>query len=255
MAGVVSYRVKVEMGEVKSLPDARPAAPKPAVLEQPEFEADWKTRYEWDSGEYADLMALRRGIADRDAQAPASKPKDSPAAKAPAAPGKPDSTSKLQQVKAAGVRPEPAKPPAAAPPAAAKPAAPTPDGAPAAKPAAPSAPKPAPPPAPKPAPAPAPVARTITKVRLVGPGVDLSVATPGTYEIGRLSDVALRIVHPTVSRRQAKITLGADRTSVRLEHTGSSPTLVNNRVLTDSTLLADGDQLQFGEVTLAVKFE
>jgi pSer/pThr/pTyr-binding forkhead associated (FHA) protein len=92
-------------------------------------------------------------------------------------------------------------------------------------------------------------------VRLVGPGVDLNVTAPGGYEIGRLSEVALRIVHPTVSRRQARLTLSSDRTTVRLEHTGSSPTLVNGRVLTEAATLADGDQVQLGEVTLAVRFE
>jgi pSer/pThr/pTyr-binding forkhead associated (FHA) protein len=85
--------------------------------------------------------------------------------------------------------------------------------------------------------------------------VDLTVTAPGTYEIGRLSEVPLRIVHPTISRRQARLTLAADRSAVRLEHVGSSPTLVNNRVLNESTNLADGDQLQLGEVTLSVKFE
>ena len=85
--------------------------------------------------------------------------------------------------------------------------------------------------------------------------MDLNVTTPGTYEIGRLSEVQLRIVHPTVSRRQARLTLTVDRLSVRLEHIGSSPTLVNGRVLNESTSLVEGDQVQFGEVSLTVKLE
>jgi hypothetical protein len=255
---------------VKTLAGARPAAVPRTTGEKPEFEADWKTRYEWDSGEYADLMALRQDIAKREAaeaagkksttsKLPAARPAPKPAAKTAAPPPATKDEPVRPAAPASPATPTaPTKPAAAARPAtSAAPAAPAEPAAPPAKPpAAPPAPVPAKaaPAAPTPA-IPVPAARVVAKVRLTGPGVDLSVTAPGTYEIGRLSEVALRIVHPTVSRRQARLTLGADRLSVRIEHVGSSPTLVNGRVLHDSTALSDGDQLQLGEVSLSVKLE
>ena len=315
LAGVASYRVEVKVGEITSLPEARGTAA--GQVAAAEFSAEWKTRYEWDSGEYASLEALRRKISEREAADQAAKSNDSTsplevvarAQKAAALekPVVPIATPRADKTPAAAAPPVPApapaakpeKPqpaaPAAKPPAvAAKPAAPpaprpsAPAASPAATPAAPPAPpRPAPPAAP-PAQAPAalparaplaappppvdapatittpapkvppkPAARTIRKVQLVGPDVDLAVTEPGRYEVGRLSGAALRIMHATVSRRQAVLSLAPDRTSVRLEGVGAaSPTLVNGRTIGEAPVdLADGDKVQFGEVVLAVRIE
>ena len=74
--------------------------------------------------------------------------------------------------------------------------------------------------------------------------------------MGRLSGSALRIPHPTISRRQAVLTLAPDRTAVRLEPVaGASPTLVNGQAIDKAVVLADGDTVQFGEVPLTVRIE
>jgi pSer/pThr/pTyr-binding forkhead associated (FHA) protein len=246
LGNVVSYRVQVTVGEITSLPDVRGTSAKQAAPAG-EFSVEWKTRYEWDSGEYASLEALRRKIAEGEKQV---NTKTSPLKALPTA----------EPVPAAKLPPtgpvKPAKP--AAPPPAPKPAPP-----PAAAPKAPAAPlPPADGPAtiasmkamPPPKPAPAAPARSIEKLRLKGPETDLTVSDPGSYEIGRLSGAPLRVVHPTVSRRQAVLTLSADRASARVEAlAGASPTLVNGKVVGEAPVeLADGDKLQLGEVQLAV---
>jgi pSer/pThr/pTyr-binding forkhead associated (FHA) protein len=188
LAGLVKYRVKIERVEVRTVVDTRIAH-----LEKKEegfagraddVPADWETRYEWDSGEYAVLAGARRGLGDGDSPMERTAP------------------------------PVPALGPLGAP-------------------------------------APA----TIARVRLEGAEIALAVTEPGTYVIGRLTDVPLRIVHPTISRRQARLTLSADHTSVRLEHTGSSPTLLNGVPFEGAQPLADGDRLRLGDIDVTVRLD
>jgi pSer/pThr/pTyr-binding forkhead associated (FHA) protein len=95
----------------------------------------------------------------------------------------------------------------------------------------------------------------ITEVRLAGLGIDLSVTEPGTYDIGRSPAAALRVDNPTVSRVQARLTLAADRGSARVEHAGTSASLLNGAPLDASAELRDGDLLQLGQVALVVRLE
>lgn len=255
LGNVATYRVQVTVGEITSLPEARGTAPQMAA---PEFSVDWKTRYEWDSGEYASLEALRRKMAEgeRPRNEKTSPLRTVPVPAAKAAPPTPAAKPAAQAAAAAPAPEKPAAVPRSAPPAAPKPA-PTP------------AVRVPPPPVPSasndapatiasaravPPPKPAAKARRVEKVRLAGADTEIAVAEPGTYEIGRLSGSQLRIVHPTVSRRQALLTLSADRASVRLEAVaGASPTIVNGKLLGEQAVaLADGDKVQFGEVQLSV---
>ncbi|HEX9708416.1 MAG TPA: FHA domain-containing protein, partial [Candidatus Thermoplasmatota archaeon] len=66
LAGVETYRVVVEMGEVKGFStSARMKAPvNPG--ERHRFAADWRTRFDWDSGEQKQLEELRHQIRERD---------------------------------------------------------------------------------------------------------------------------------------------------------------------------------------------
>ena len=258
LGNVVSYRVKITVGEITSLPEARGTG---VAMAAPEFSVDWKTRYEWDSGEYASIEALRRKL--REGPQPKGDDKTAAALKPVAA--APAATPAPKLAPTGPVKPAaPAKP--AAPP---KPAAPVKPAAAPAKPApvpAPATPPPSPPPSdapatissakavPPPKPAAAAAPRRIEKVRLHGGGLEVAVTEPGSYEIGRLSGAQLRIVHPTISRRQAILTLSADRATVRLEAVAAaSPTLVNAKAVGELPVdLADGDKVQLGEVPLSV---
>jgi pSer/pThr/pTyr-binding forkhead associated (FHA) protein len=257
LASVASYRVKVVVGEVTSLPGAPvPVAERPVLT--PEYQAEWKTIYEWDSGEYAGVEAVRRSVEkqmerERTSKVPPGLGK-APLRPAPGPP-RPEAppTPILGMKPAAPAVPRPPTPAAVPRPPAPAPATPH-------KPPAPAAPAKAAPPAaaaPAPAPAPAPprVVR-IGRVILTAPdGALTPVTEPGTYVLGRISDAPLRVVHATVSRKQANITLAADRASVRVEPLGSSPTLVNGAVIGEPADLKDGDRLQVGDVVLAVRFE
>jgi pSer/pThr/pTyr-binding forkhead associated (FHA) protein len=175
LAGVANLRVALTRQEVTVLS----GEPKP--VEPPQgpptarrrFSAEWRTRYEWDSGEREMLKALQAELEERDAarQALADKgtaAKPVPAVKPPAKPPTPAAAKPAAPAAAKPVAPaaRPAAPAekAAAPPVA-KPAAPAEakPGVPAARPEPPKAepPRPAPPAAPKPAglaPAPPPAA-------------------------------------------------------------------------------------------------
>lgn len=104
LGGVESYRVRIEIGEVTSGSGVR-RRPTAADLgegdEQPRFSTDWKTRFEWDSGEREAIASLHQELAGKTTQkTPVVKP---PEAAAPAV---------------SPPRPAPAKtpaPPAAAP--------------------------------------------------------------------------------------------------------------------------------------------
>jgi pSer/pThr/pTyr-binding forkhead associated (FHA) protein len=218
LGGVEAYRVRIEMGEVMSASGVRrriAAAERPEGEEPARFSSEWRTRFEWDSGERAAIANLHQQVESRGTQ------------------------------KHTAVRLPGAAPPAASPPRA--PAKPPPP--PAAKPA--PAPAPVPPAAVEPAP-PAPATR-IAEVRLVGSGYDLLVNAPGTYALGRSSDAALRVKHATVSRVHAKVAVREDGQAASIEHAGgANGTRLNGRLIDKPEPLSDGDEIGIGEVTLKV---
>ena len=126
LGGVEVFKVKVELGEVTSVSGTHevpgPATVTPKPPEARRFSAEWKTRYEWDPAELAELAALQKRLHEEEVarQAPASakgggKTVPRPPAKAGGAAAKP-----------AAAAPRPTPPPAktAAPaPAAKEPAA------------------------------------------------------------------------------------------------------------------------------------
>ncbi len=270
LANVVSFRVKLERGVVATTGERSVLAEPEPKDERARFSPQWKTRYNWDSGEFKEIAALQarlereeeerkkdRGFV-RDAPRKGAKPEA--ADKATAAKAKAAVSAAASAVTAPPVAPKPA----AAPPAAAKPAATPPAAKPAAAPPAakPPAVKPAPTPpvAAKPAPAkpvPAPPAAApgpIVEISLVSPKVTLKVGEPGSYDIGRAVDAPLRIEDNTVSRRHSRLILSADRARVQIEHLGGlNGTQVNGVVITQARELADGDVVALGEVELTVR--
>jgi len=216
LGGVEAYRVRIEIGEVTSGSGVR-RRPTAADLgegeEQPRFSTDWKTRFEWDSGEREAIASLHQELASKSTQkTPVVKP---PAAAAQAA---------------SPPRPAPAKTPP--PPPAAAPAPPPVAAAAATAPAAPT---------------------PIAEVRLAGSGYDLVVTAPGAHVLGRSADAALRVKHATVSRTHAKVILAEDRKTASLEHAGgANGTRLNGRSIEKPEPLSDGDEIGVGEVTLKV---
>ncbi|HEV8253636.1 MAG TPA: FHA domain-containing protein [Vicinamibacteria bacterium] len=158
---------------------------------------------------------------------------------------------------APSVAPSKVAPPVPPPPAAA--AAPAPPLKPPAPPAPPPAPS-APPAAARSAPeeeAPtlmSPKALvTIREVRLTGRDTTLSVTAPGSYDIGRSRDVALRVSDATVSRRHARIILADDRRTAWVEHAGgANGTRLNGAPVLAPQPLSDGDSVDVGELPLKV---
>jgi pSer/pThr/pTyr-binding forkhead associated (FHA) protein len=220
LGGVEAYRVRIEIGEVTSGSGVR-RRPTAADLgegeDEPRFSTDWKTRFEWDSGEREAIASLHQELASKSTQ-------KTPVVKAPAAAAAPAASPK---------RPAPAKtPPPPAPPVAAAPA-----------------------PAPVAAPAPAPPS-PIAEVRLAGSGYDLVVTVPGSHALGRSADAALRVKHATVSRTHAKVVLSEDRQAAWLEHAGgANGTRLNGRPIDKPEPLSDGDEIGIGEVTLKVSLK
>jgi pSer/pThr/pTyr-binding forkhead associated (FHA) protein len=236
LGGVESYRLDIAMGEVFSSGSYSKAeiAAHRAAAGRPQFSPEWKTRYQWDSGEFAQIDEVRKRVEEerkaREAAAGAQGAKAAPAAAKKEAPKPP-----------APARPKPApeaKPAAAAP---SKPAAPP----------APSKPA-APPPQPVEAKPPAPIA----EVRLSGSGIDLVASEPGEYTLGRAADARLRVNHQTVSRRHARLVIAADRLSATVEDAGgANGTILNATTLARATALKDGDRITLGEVTLEVRLK
>ena len=237
LAGVEPFRVRIEMGEVTSGSGIRrrPAA-ELAEPEPPRFSTDWKTRFEWDSGEREAIASLHRELSGKTTQkTPVVKPPAS-AAPAPSPPRRAPAKSPL--------------PPAAPPPAPVV-APPPPVSAPAAD-AAKDAPadaatvvKPAGPPA-----------SPLAEVRLVGSGYDLVVTAPGVHVLGRATDAPLRVKHATVSRTHAKVVISEDRQTASLEHAGgANGTRLNGRSIDKAEPLSDGDEIGIGEVTLRVSLK
>jgi pSer/pThr/pTyr-binding forkhead associated (FHA) protein len=94
---------------------------------------------------------------------------------------------------------------------------------------------------------------TIREVRLTGRDTTLSVTAPGSYDIGRSRDVALRVSDATVSRRHARIILADDRRTAWVEHAGgANGTRLNGAPVLAPQPLSDGDSVDVGELPLKV---
>jgi pSer/pThr/pTyr-binding forkhead associated (FHA) protein len=66
----------------------------------------------------------------------------------------------------------------------------------------------------------------------------------------------LRIDHPTVSRRHARLILGDDRAMVYLQDQGgANGTRLNGKEIAKLAPIADGDTVGIGEVELTVSLE
>jgi pSer/pThr/pTyr-binding forkhead associated (FHA) protein len=235
LAGVESYRVRIEMGEVTSASGVRRQVVIPEPGEKPRFSREWKTRFEWSSGEREAIANLHRDLSAPPAPA---KPLTGPV-KPAAGPSKSAVTAPTPKVRPPAPKtPPPAPPPAAAPPApvAAPPTVVAPPPAPAVAPSVPAAP--------------------LSEVRLVGGGYDLAVTAAGTHVIGRSAEAALRVKHPTVSRTHARVILAEDRRAATVEHAGgANGTRLNGRPIDKPEPLADGDEIGIGELTLKVSLK
>ncbi len=280
LGGVESFRVVVELGDVASASGRFSSPTATGTASRPRFSADWKTRYDWSTSEQNELAELRQRLAEEDKARQEQRTRRNPvvvrasakeatiAPKGPAAQGpkpqKPASAplpiAKPGAPVPAGARTAP--PPPSAPPkpspavtAAPPPAAPSPPGA-----AAPPTPAAAPPaaavPAPAPAvPKPAPAAR-ILEVRLSAQGVDLAVTEPGAHDLGRSSEMELRVNHPTVSRRHARIILSDDRGVAYLQDQGgANGTRLNGKEVGKLASLSEGDKIGIGDLELQVSLK
>ena len=95
--------------------------------------------------------------------------------------------------------------------------------------------------------------RAILEVRLTGPGFDLAAREPGAHELGRATEAPLRVNHPTVSRKHARIILADDRGIAYLQDAGgANGTRLNGKAIEKLAPLADGDKVGIGEVELTV---
>ena len=76
---------------------------------------------------------------------------------------------------------------------------------------------------------------------------------PGAHELGRATDAALRVNHPTVSRKHARIILADDRGIAYLQNAGgANSTRLNDKAIEKLAPLNDGDRVGIGEVELTV---
>ena len=134
LGGVETFRVVVENGEVKGFGSSARMQSPVAPLDRPRFSADWKTRFDWDSGERQALEDLRHQIGEREKarESQRERTKKVDVVKAPGHPARPAGAAKPGAAPAKPVAPAPAtpKPAAAADPrpaaTAAAPTAPTP---------------------------------------------------------------------------------------------------------------------------------
>lgn len=100
-------------------------------------------------------------------------------------------------------------------------------------------------------------AAPIREVRLtvtgVGPEFVLTIREPGAHEVGRAGTASLVVDHPTVSRRQARILLAGDRSSVTLEPLAK--TKLDDVPLETPRALKDGSVIQAGLARIVVGIE
>lgn len=93
----------------------------------------------------------------------------------------------------------------------------------------------------------------IAEVHLKGGGFDLVAREPGAFLLGRARDAALRVDHPTVSRKHARLVLAPDRRSAAVEDLGgANGTAVNGKRIEKPRPLAEGDRIRLGDVDLVV---
>jgi pSer/pThr/pTyr-binding forkhead associated (FHA) protein len=263
LAGVEAYLVSVELGEVTSSSGRFSGVVSVNTGRRARFNADWKTRYDWSTSEQMEIANLRERLVDED------RARDDERRRRGAAGRARGKGSTLLPPKPA---PAPAKPRIAteagttARPASPLPSKTAPAVAPAAAPSA--APAPAPPPSAAPAAAaPAPATREasfvsrpedppILEVRLSGQSRDLVVREPGAHDLGRAAEVPLRVGHPTVSRRHARIILSEDRRIAYVQDGGgANGTRLNGQEVVKLAALTEGDTIEIGEVTLKVSLK
>ena len=249
LAGTASFRVELELGEVLTASGAQPRAALLGSLARPrqQFSAEWKTRFEWTSGEHRAIEALRAGVPPPPEDLEPSTQLQWPAAP-PARPAPVKTASALPAVPS---RPPAAKQPPAPAPAPKPAAAPAPAAPP---PAAAVEPKPAPAAAPAAPPPPAPAAlRAIVLTSSLGV---LRVTEPGAHVLGRGTDASLRLQHPTVSRRHARVILADDRSTAYVQDAGgANGTFHNGLQISQLAALSEGDRIRVGEVELRVSLE
>jgi pSer/pThr/pTyr-binding forkhead associated (FHA) protein len=241
LGGTESFRVEMEMGPAPARSGRHSETlAREARGERQRFSAEWKTRMLLTGEERDRVEAFRQRLREEDAARAASaggvtrkspvvgRPAPSPLAKTVPPPAQPS--------------PAPAKPVPPAPPAAPKApvaTAPTPDR------------KSSPPKAAADATPPAPVTRAIREIRLTSPTLSLVVSVSGEHVLGRSPEAALRVDHPTVSRRHAAVILSDDRKAAYLRHEGGlNGTRLNGKLVEKLTPLADGDVVRIGDVEL-----
>lgn len=260
LGGTESFRVEMEMGAVAARSGRHSETlAREARGERQRFSAEWKTRMLLTGEERDRVVAFRQRLREEDAARAASA--DGVTRKSPAV-GRP-APSPLAKTMPPPAQPSPAPPAKPAPPAPsarAKTVPPAPPPAPPAPPAAPRAPvaaaptpdqKPSPPKAPADATPPAPVARAIREIRLTSPTLSLVVSAPGEHVLGRSPEAALRVDHPTVSRRHAAVILSDDRKYAYLRHEGGiNGTRLNGKLVDKLTPLGDADVVRVGDIEL-----
>jgi len=89
------------------------------------------------------------------------------------------------------------------------------------------------------------------EVRLTGPDVDLVITGGGSYVIGSAAGAPLRIQHPSVAEAHARLIVSDVLGSVFIQGEGGR-TLRNGEKVEKTEPLADGDELQLGDVVLSV---
>jgi len=224
LGGTESFRVEMEMGPAPARSGRHSETlAREARGERQRFSAEWKTRMLLTGEERDRVEAFRQRLREEDAARAASA----------------DGVTRKSPVVG---RPAPAKPVPPATPAAPKApvaTAPTPDQ------------KPSPPKAAADATPPAPVTRAIREIRLTSPTLSLVVSVSGEHVLGRSPEAALRVDHPTVSRRHAAVILSDDRKAAYLRHEGGlNGTRLNGKLVEKLTPLADGDVVRIGDVEL-----
>jgi pSer/pThr/pTyr-binding forkhead associated (FHA) protein len=241
LGGTESFRVEMEMGPAPARSGRHSETlAREARGERQRFSAEWKTRMLLTGEERDRVEAFRQRLREEDAARAASA--DGVTRKSPVV-GRPAPSPLAKTVPPpAQSSPAPAKPVPPATPAAPKApvaAAPTPDQ------------KPSPPKAAADATPPAPVTRAIREIRLTSPTLSLVVSVSGEHVLGRSPEAALRVDHPTVSRRHAAVILSDDRKAAYLRHEGGlNGTRLNGKLVEKLTPLADGDVVRIGDVEL-----
>jgi predicted component of type VI protein secretion system len=97
---------------------------------------------------------------------------------------------------------------------------------------------------------------SILEIRLTAAGFDLVATEPGAHDLGRATDAALRLNHPTVSRKHARVILADDRGIAYLQDAGgANGTRLNGKAIEKLAPLSDGDRVGIGEVELMVSLK